>query len=276
MTVPPPPPGSPWDLPLSDAPLAFVDLEMTGLDVARDAILEVCIERWVGDRKVDELASLVRPPAGGVDRATHIHGISEEMVAAAPTFDELAPRARALLDGAVFVAHAAEWDAKFLRKGFDAAGAPFAIDHWVDTLTLARRCFGLESHSLDALCKHFAIPRERAHRASDDVSALREVFRRCVEALRPTTPRDLWEVRIAERKAREVVIAACEAAAVSMKPVSVTYRPSRKGAQVFLMMIREVRKTTEPVHVIGYLLPSHARRELRADRILHVEPPPEK
>src|ERR1019366_2434049 len=31
----PPPPGPPWDLPVSETPLAFVDLEMTGLDVEK-------------------------------------------------------------------------------------------------------------------------------------------------------------------------------------------------------------------------------------------------
>ncbi|CAN5520397.1 hypothetical protein BH09MYX1_BH09MYX1_01130 [soil metagenome] len=274
MSVPPPPEGPPWDLPLAEAPLAFVDLEMTGLDATRDAILEVCVERWVGARKVGEVATLVRPPAGGVDHATHIHGISTEMVAASPTFPEIAESVRALLEGAVFVAHAAEWDAKFLRAGFDAIGAPHPIDHWVDTLTLARRCFGLESHSLDALCKHFGIVRARAHRAVDDVAALREVFRHCVATLHPTTPRDLWEVRIAERKARDVVLAACESALATKTAVAVTYRPSRKGAQVFTMILSEIQKGTDPPRVVGYLLPSRSRRELGADRILHIEPAP--
>jgi DNA polymerase-3 subunit epsilon len=272
MSVPPPPLGPPWDLPVAEAPLVFVDLEMTGLDVTRDAILEVCVERWAGGTKLGEVASLVRPPAGGTDRARHIHGIAPEMVEAAPTFAELAPRVRTLLDGAVFVAHAAEWDAKFLRKGFEATGTPVAIEHWIDTLNLSRRCFGLESHSLDALCKHFGIVRERAHRAGDDVAALREVFRRCVDALRPTTPRDLWEVRVAERRAREVVVAACEAAVLAKQPVKVTYRPSRRAAQVLPMILTEVHKESDPPRIVGYLLPSRSRRELRGDRILHVEP----
>jgi DNA polymerase-3 subunit epsilon len=57
----PPPPGSPWDLSVGEAPLAFVDLEMTGLDVANDRVVEVCIERVVGGAVVRSLASLVDP-----------------------------------------------------------------------------------------------------------------------------------------------------------------------------------------------------------------------
>ncbi|MBV9948547.1 MAG: hypothetical protein JOZ69_16980, partial [Myxococcales bacterium] len=48
--IDPPPPGPPWDLPVTEAPLAFVDLEMTGLDVARDRVVEICAERVVGGR----------------------------------------------------------------------------------------------------------------------------------------------------------------------------------------------------------------------------------
>ena len=36
MSIAPPPDAPPWSLPVQEAPLAFVDLEMTGLDVARD------------------------------------------------------------------------------------------------------------------------------------------------------------------------------------------------------------------------------------------------
>ena len=74
MKPPPPPPGPPWDLPVGEAPFAFVDLEMTGLDVERDRIVEICIERWVGGAKRDGVASLVRPDVrmGG---AAHVHGL---------------------------------------------------------------------------------------------------------------------------------------------------------------------------------------------------------
>ena len=41
MTKTGPPAGEPWDLPLAEAPLAFVDLEMTGLDASKDRVVEV-------------------------------------------------------------------------------------------------------------------------------------------------------------------------------------------------------------------------------------------
>ena len=185
-----PPPGSPWDDAIEGAALAFVDLEMTGLDPASDRVVEVCIERWVGETRVASLASLVLPGtrAGG---AAHVHGLDEAALAGAPSFASLAPQIHALLSGAVLVAHAARWDVAFLEAELARADAPLRIPHYVDTLVLARRAFAFRSYSLDALTQELAIPRGRAHRAEDDVAALRAVFARTVAVLAPVSVRDL-------------------------------------------------------------------------------------
>jgi DNA polymerase-3 subunit epsilon len=54
-----------------------------------------------------------------------------------------------------------------------------------------------------------------------------------------------------------------------------TYRPSKKPRQVLKMVVTLVRTDLDPPRVIGYLLPGRGRRELRADRILRCDPPPE-
>lgn len=231
MATPPPPQGPPWDAPLSEATLAFVDLEMTGLDPTRDRVIEICIERVRGEAVVGRLHTLVRPESlavvagapspregtGETDAATpntgtsdaaalgnaDIHGIRAEELVNAPTFAALVDAIEPLLDGAVFVAHGASWDVAFVEAELARAGRPRKVGPYLDTLNLSRRAFGLQRHSLDALREHFGLDRTRAHRADADVAALREIWRRCVETLEPTTPRDLWQVRVAERRARE-------------------------------------------------------------------------
>jgi len=271
-----PPPGAPWDLPVARAPLAFVDLEMTGLDVERDFVVEVCVERWRGATLEGSLESLVRPPAR-IGANAHVHGLDEPALADAPVFGDLAPRVAELLDGAAFVAHAAIYDAEFVEMEMKRAGMPLHIEHYIDTLVLARRSFALPSYSLDALCTQLVIPRGRAHRAGDDVRALRAVFGRCVAVLAPVSLRDLWEVRIAERRARAHIVTACAAAAEHGATVEILYRPARRAPQRLTMVIGEVRAGLDPPRVLGYLLPGRGRRELRADRILQVTPtkPPE-
>lgn len=267
-----PPPGPPWDLPLAEAPLAFVDLEMTGLDAKKDRVVEVCIERVRGGALEDRLSTLVRPEGGEVGNV-HIHGLDDQVLAHAPAFAAIASRVAAILDGAVLVAHGASWDVAFLEAEMARAGrSDFRLPFYIDTLHLSRRTFALAKHSLDALAAHFGLDRSRAHRADADVTALREVFARCVMTLEPTTPRDVWQVRIAEGKAREQIVADCKEAAASGQPVNVVYRPRAKAPVELTMVIQAVDAAQEPPRVTGYLLPGRGRKELRADRILRIEP----
>ncbi|MGH7285385.1 MAG: 3'-5' exonuclease [Polyangiaceae bacterium] len=269
----PPPEGSPWDLPFAEAPLAFVDLEMTGLDHENDRVVEVCIDRVVGDRRVEILSTLVKPPerCGG---NAHVHGLDADALAKAPSFGEIAPAIEKILDGAILVAHGAIWDVRFLQAEMKRLGRPFKIAHYIDTLSLTRRAFAFSTHSLDALCVQFGIQRGIAHRAEHDVVALRAVFAKCIESLAPATPRDLWEVRISERHARPEIVQACVQMleAGPETALEIVYRPARKPPQNIVLVVTAVRPDLDPPRVIGYQLPGRGRRELRADRILRVTP----
>jgi DNA polymerase-3 subunit epsilon len=265
-----PPPGEPWDLPLAEAPLVFLDLEMTGLDAASDRVVELCAERVVGARVEASLETLVRPDCGAFGNA-HIHGIDLGALAFAPTFAEVAPRVLALLEGAALVAHAAAWDVAFLEAELARAGSPLRIGHYLDTLTLARRGWVLPSHSLAALCRAFGVPPGQAHRAGDDVRALRGVWPHVLAPLGAQTPRDLWHVRVGERHARPEVVAAAMRAEASPSPVLLRYRPARRPIEEHVLRVTSVRTDLDPPRVLGYLLPSRSRREFRADRILAIE-----
>jgi len=217
----------------------FVDLEMTGLDVVEDRIVEVCIDRVVGGQRVGFFSTLVNP-GERIGGAAHVHGIDAAQVQDAPSFATIANEVSATLQGAIVVAHAASWDVRFLAAEFKRSAIPFDIAHWLDTLVLARRAFALHSYSLDALCRELCIDRGRAHRAESDVRAMREVFGRCVDVLHPASARDLWEVRVGDRQARQRIVAACEDAAKHGAPVIVTYRPARRPPERLSMVLLEV------------------------------------
>lgn len=257
----PPPAGPPWDTPIAEAPLCFLDLEMTGLRVGEDRIVEICLER--GSERFE---SVINP--GARRGAGHVHGISEDELERAPSFADVAHRVASMLGGAVPVAHGVPWDLAFLRDELGridrAADAP---EHALDTVVLARRAFHLHSYGLAACAAALEIPVARAHRAGDDVTTTRRLFERLVAELNPTTPRDLWEVRIGERAPRPEVVAAVERAVASRQPVTVMYRPSHRAAAPIEMVLTAL----VPPHAIGYLLPGRGRRQLRLDRILRIE-----
>jgi DNA polymerase III subunit epsilon len=252
---------------MAEADLAFVDLEMTGLDPELDRVVEICIERVVGGEVVSRLSSLVRPDDGRVG-SEHIHGIHPEMLASAPSFSELADDVLRILEGAIVAAHGAKWDVAFLEAELERAGRAHTIPYSLDTLTLSRRSFGFRSHSLSSLARELSIEAPRAHRADADVLVLRQVFDAVVRELGAATPRDLWHVKLGAGYARPMVMEVIDAARISGEPVELRYRPSGRGPQELSFVVTAVARELDPPRVFGYQLPSRSRRELRADRIL--------
>ena len=71
-------------------PLCFFDLETTGTDVSRDRIVEISILKVYPNGNRESKTWLVNPTIPIPPASTDIHGISDAMVAQAPTFKELA------------------------------------------------------------------------------------------------------------------------------------------------------------------------------------------
>jgi len=263
----PPPAGPPWDSPVDDAPLAFVDLEMTGLRVGEDRVIEICIERVRGSTIEGRIDRVVNPEGRG--GAEHVHGILAEEAAGAPTFAEISGEVSRLLTGAIVVAHGAQWDLAFLQDELGRLSMrETAPTHAIDTVVLCRRAYHLPSYGLQNVAATMGIPVARAHRAGNDVATLRAVFQKVVSVLLPKSARDLWEVRVGERTPRPAIVAALEEAIRKGSEIEVFYRPARRSPERMTF----VPTALVPPHAIGYLLPGRGRRELRIDRILRVEP----
>lgn len=267
------PGGTVWQLPLAEAPLCFVDLEMTGLDTAADRICEICLIRTQGELETARLESLVLPDARIGENAA-IHGLTAEVLAGAPGFARLLPRIAELLDGAILVGHAVGHDADFLLAESTRHGQPLDVQKTLDTLPLARRCLGLTSHRLEKVAEALQIPMPAQHRATVDAEATRAVFFALARTLAAQTAGELANVKIGARVPRAEIIALAQAAEASRQPVWVRYRPAKRGAEESLMVITAVLADLDPPRVMGYLAVGRSRRELRADRILAISSQP--
>jgi len=158
---------------------AVVDVETTGTSVEADEIVSLAVVRLDADGvELDRFASLVRP-AGPIPReATAVHGIDDHTVAGASTFAELAPDLYALLDGAVFVAHNADFDLPLLEHAFARAGIRYRPAGVACTLDAFRLLEPAErSHRLEAICLRHSIALDDAHDARGDVLATVELLR---------------------------------------------------------------------------------------------------
>jgi DNA polymerase-3 subunit epsilon len=254
---------------MGEAPLVFVDLEMTGLDPKGDRVIEVALTRRRGAVVDATFTSLVNPGPEATFK-TDVHGLSPAALVSAPPFAEIAQRIEEVCEGAVLVAHGAWWDVSFLEAEFARLEKEVRFPFYLDTVTLSRRAFKADSHSLEALSRRFGIDRGLAHRAGDDVRSLMALFERLVAELAPTSPRDLWHVRIAERHARPEIVERCVGFAGTGIPARILYRPSHKPPRTMEAVLTAVRTDLDPPRVLGYSLPGRGRFDLRSDRILAI------
>ena len=157
--------------------LAFVDLETTGTRAARDRITEIGIVRvdaapGEGVPRVTEWSSLVNPGTGIPAAIIALTGITDAMIADAPTFASLAREVRALLDGCLFVAHNARFDYGFLKHEFARLERTFTA-RVLCTVKLSRRLFpDAQAHHLDALIERHHLAISDRHRALADARAI--------------------------------------------------------------------------------------------------------
>lgn len=161
---------------LADLPLAFFDLETTGLDLrAGHRVCEIALLRVRGGQVEDYLGATVRPGRRLDPAAAAVNGFSDDELAVAPPFAAAAGRLAALARGAVLIAHNLPFDMAFLSAELSRIGRPPLASPALDTLTLARRLLRRPSYSLAALAADLGLDAP-THRALADVSALRGLF----------------------------------------------------------------------------------------------------
>jgi DNA polymerase-3 subunit epsilon len=156
--------------------LVFVDLETTGGSAAFDRITEVGIVRVRNGELVEEWSSLVNPERPIPAYVEAFTGISNEMVAGAPRFREIAASVRDKLQGAVFVAHNARFDYSFLRSEFLKSDMNFSAKV-LCTVKLSRRLFPeYVRHNLDAVMERNGLTCGARHRALGDARVLHDFW----------------------------------------------------------------------------------------------------
>jgi len=172
------------DLRVDQAPLAYIDLETTGLDPAHgDRVIEIGLLRTNGkvvEVEWDQLVDPGRPVSYGAYRVNHI---SDEMLVGAPLFAQVADELLALVQDTVVVAHNAPFDLGFLKSELTYAQRPLPSVIVLDTVRLARAHVTAPSYSLQALCEMYGIENEDPHRALGDARATRELFVRLTRLL---------------------------------------------------------------------------------------------
>ena len=168
--------------PLISSPLyAVIDIETTGGSSKSERITEIAIYIFDGQQIIREYSTLINPERNIPYFITNLTGITNEMVADAPRFYEVAKDIVEITEGMTFVAHNARFDYSFIRQEFKNLGFNYQR-RLLDTVALSRRLMpGHKSYSLGNLCKDLGIQINGRHRAAGDALATVEVLRRLLE-----------------------------------------------------------------------------------------------
>ena len=152
--------------------IVALDLETTGLDSTRDAIIEIGAVKFNGRRVEDEWQTLINPLRAIPRQITQLTGINNEMVRYAPSFQEVVQDLEAFVGDCPILGHNVSFDLGFLRN----RGVLLHNDK-VDTYALAVVLLpGAGRYNLGALGQALGIPLLATHRALDDARVTRAVY----------------------------------------------------------------------------------------------------
>lgn len=174
----------------SEIPIVVLDTETTGLYPGLGhRIVEIGAIRLENWQEVGQVSTLIQPGRKMDPKASSVNGISDVDLQGQPTFSDVADDLLTLLEGAVVVAHNAEFDAGFLGQellihGLQTSGQPTTLPNpWLCTLLLARRHFHFGRNNLSYIAQHLGVRMGRAHRALNDVYMTAEILKRMVRTL---------------------------------------------------------------------------------------------
>ena len=202
----------------TDEFVAF-DIETTGLFVKYDAITEIAAAVICNGEVVDQFQTFVDPGRHLEAENIAMTGITDAMLVGAPKPAEALASFLEFVGNRPLVAHNAEFDIGFIRKGCREAGLEFNPTY-LDTLVLAQNLLPeLNKHKLDIVAEHLGLPAFRHHRAGDDAATcglfLSHFFKRLeeeldvhsVQAINPAMPPLRKKSRV-RRKPKHIILLA--------------------------------------------------------------------
>ena len=158
-------------------PIIFFDLETTGLDIAKDRIVELCYIRVEPNGNEEARSMRINPEMHIPEVASSVHGITDDDVKDCPTFADVAPQLAATFEGCDLAGfNSNRFDLPLLAEEFMKAGVNIDLSH-VQAIDVQNIYHKLEKRTLAAAYKFYCgRDLENAHSALADTQATYEVL----------------------------------------------------------------------------------------------------
>ncbi len=176
---------------ITDKPIAFFDIEATGINFRTDRIIELAIIKLLPGGERENHHFLFNPERSIPADSIAIHGITDDDVKDCPTFSEVAPHIRDLLEGCDLGGYnVIHYDIPLLEAEFERVAVPFETEN--RRIVDAQKIFHKrEPRDLTAALKFYCDDEHTgAHGAMDDVDATVRVLEGQFEKY-PDLPRDI-------------------------------------------------------------------------------------
>ena len=193
------------------------DLETTGLSMRTDKIIEIGAVIMKDGQELDRFQTFVDPGCALSRDTTALTGITDEMLAGAPSIAEALPKFLEFVGDRVLVAHNADFDTGFVRTACAQLGIPYTYTA-VDTLVLSQNLMTkLNRHKLNLVADALGLPEFNHHRAADDAvtcglimaKLLKKLEQQGVSSLRQINPfmqTRRMELRKDDRYAQHIIL----------------------------------------------------------------------
>lgn len=163
-------------------PLAFIDLETTGINLGTDRIVEIAIVKILTDGTRSIKRKLINPEMPIPKASSDIHGITDEMVKDAPAFKQVAHELKQMLDGCDLAGYNSNrFDIPLLMEEFLRAQVDFDMKNrkLLDVQNIFHK---MEPRTLSAAYRFYCNKTlEGAHSAEVDATATYEILEAQVE-----------------------------------------------------------------------------------------------
>ena len=189
-----------------DATYVVFDLETTGFSPDKNRIIEIGAVKVEQGVITDKFSTFVNPEEPIPFRIEELTSIKDEMVIDAPKIEEILPEFMKFCEGAVMVAHNAEFDMSFIKKNCERQGllCDFTV---VDTVALARVLLpNLNRFKLDTVAKALGVSLDNHHRAVDDAGCTAEIFVKFIQMLKERGMENLDDVNKMNATSPETVM----------------------------------------------------------------------
>lgn len=267
-----------------DRTFVAIDVETTGLEAGTDEIIEIAAVKFSGDQVLESFQQLVKPRHSLPLKITRLTNITDEMLADAPRFSDVAPDLVRFVKSYPLVGHSVGFDLKMLQ----AQGMRFAQPAY-DTFDMATLLMPqAPAYRLSTLSAVLGITHDEAHRALSDADATRQVFThllRRIEALDLPTLSEIsrltakleWSIRdlfgeVERAKAKNVFLdegrkttdegeATAHDSSSALRPASGEPTPLKPTGNTSPLDVAAVRRFFAPDGALGQAFEGYEQRE---------------